>query len=472
MNYKSLILLLIVNSSLLIANCQNDSTVKLSLDSCLSMALRSSFDVQIAEQLNIKAKAEREAARSMYFPKIAANGGYTYVFNNIELLKNIDGLLPKFDISSADIPQELKIQLEKGLAQLRAKIMSLWNPIEISLKGAYFAGITLQQPVFAGGRIIAGNKMAAAGIELSEENIKLKKSELIVEAQKMYWLYVSVREKVKLAKSYGALLAELEKMLANVVDVEMINRNELMKVQVQHNAVKLQIMQAQTGMELARMALCRMIGVDYETQIIPVDTIVQVTEIEILPPENAVYSRPEYKLMQKQIAMKDGEVKLVTGNYLPTVGLTATYGIMGGMKIMDKLEEPYNISNVAAVVSIPILDWWEGSQKIRSAKTDKKIAELEMQKNSQLMELEIKQATFNAINAFQQIKNAEFALEQSQENLRISTDRYMVNLETITDLMMAQSTWQTAYSNLIDARIDYRLKEIEFLKAIGKLSIK
>jgi outer membrane protein TolC len=122
-----------------------------------------------------------------------------------------------------------------------------------------------------------------------------------------------------------------------------------------------------------------------------------------------------------------------------------------------------------AVVSVPILDWWEGSQKIKSAKTDKKISELEMQKNMQLIELEIKQATFNAITAFQQIKNAELALEQSQENLRISTDRYMVNLETITDLMMSQVAWQTAYSNLIDARIDYRIKEIEYFKAIGQL---
>ncbi|MDR1631710.1 MAG: TolC family protein [Dysgonamonadaceae bacterium] len=469
MNYKFLITVLVVNCSFLIANCQNDSVLSLSLDSCQNMALRSNFDVQIAEQLKTKAKAEREAARSMYFPKIAAQGGYTYVFNDIELLKNIDGLFPQFDISSANIPQEMKDFLQQGLNQLRTEITSLWKPIDISLKGAYFAGLTLQQPVFAGGRIIAGNKMAEAGIEMSEENIKLKKSEAVVEAQKMYWLYVSVREKVKLAKSYENLLDELEKLLTNVADAEMINRNELMKVQVQHNAVKLQVMQAQTGLELSRMALCRIIGANYSTQIIPTDTIVQVTENQILPSENAVSARPEYKLMQKQIAIKEGELKLAIGKYLPTIGLSATYGTMGGMKIQGNPEAPFNISNVMAVVSVPILDWWEGSQKIKSAKTDRKIAELEMQKNSQLMELEIKQATFNALNAYRQIQNAEFALEQSQENLRISTDRYMVNLETITDLMTAQSAWQTAYSNLIDARIDYRIKEIEFLKATGKL---
>jgi len=118
---------------------------------------------------------------------------------------------------------------------------------------------------------------------------------------------------------------------------------------------------------------------------------------------------------------------------------------------------------------VPISAWWEGSKKIKSAKTDRNIAQLEFEKNSQLMELEIKQATYNAVNAYENVKNAELALEQAKENLRISTDRYSVQMETITDLMMAQSGWQTAYSNLIDARIDYRIKEIEFLKAIGKL---
>ena len=122
-----------------------------------------------------------------------------------------------------------------------------------------------------------------------------------------------------------------------------------------------------------------------------------------------------------------------------------------------------------ATVSIPITDWWEGSQKIKSAQRDKRIAELELEKNSQLMELEIKQASMNMNNAYDQIKIAEDDLEAAKENLRISTDRYEVQMETITVLLHAQGVWQEAYSKLIDARIDYRVKEVEYLKAIGLL---
>ena len=465
----NIILFLNISLFLFSQNTNNDTIMYLSLERCVQMAVESSYDLKIAEQTLQKAQAEKQAALSLYFPKISANASTTYMFKNLEFMQNIDEILPQFDISGANIDGAIKRLIQTGLDELRSEIVGSWKPIEVSVKGAFFAGVSLQQPIFAGGRIITGNKMAQTGVEMAEENLKLKKSETVVDAQKMYWLYVSVREKVKLVKSYQSLLEELEKLLTNVVDVEMINRNELLKLQVQANTVKLQTKQAQAGLELSRMALCQMVGVGYGSIIIPTDTIVTVSQFNELPSDNAVLERPEYKLMQKLIQMKDGEMKLVRGEYLPTVALTGVYGYLGNVEIMGNKDKPHNISNVMGVVSVPITAWWEGSKKIKSAKRDKTIAQLEFEKNSQLMELEIKQATYNAVNAYENVKNAEFALEQAKENLRISTDRYSVQMETITDLMMSQSGWQTAYSNLIDARIDYRIKEIEFLKAIGKL---
>jgi len=466
---KIINIILFLSFSLVLFAYPNDTVMDISLEQCVRMAVENSFDLKIAEQTLQKAQAEKSAALSQYFPKVAVNANATYLFQDLKVLSSIDGILPPFDISSANIDPAVKSLLQNTLDELRTQIVDAWEPIDISVKGAFFAGITLQQPIFVGGRIIAGNKMAKTGVDMAKENINLKRSETIVDAEKMYWLYVSVREKVKLAKSYQSLLDELEKMLTNVYDVDMINKNELMKLQVQHNAVNLQVKQAQAGLELSRMALCRMLGVGYGSQITPTDTVVAVSEFRELPSDDAVKERPEYKLMQKIIQMKDGQIKLVRGEYLPTVALSATYGYMGNVEIMGTKDKPYNISNIMGVISVPITAWWEGSKKIKSAQTDKAIAQLELEKNSQLMELEIKQATYNAVNSYENVKNAEFALEQAKENLRISTDRYSVQMETITDLMMAQSAWETAYSNLIDARIDYRIKEIEFLKAIGKL---
>ena len=152
------------------------------------------------------------------------------------------------------------------------------------------------------------------------------------------------------------------------------------------------------------------------------------------------------------------------------MGVGTSFCYMRNIKIAGQKNEPYNISNVMATENIPITAWWEKSQKMKSAQRDKRIEELELEKNAQLMELQIRQATFNMNDAYTQVKMAEDALEAAKENLRISNDRYEVQMETMTALLHAQGVWQEAYSKLIDARIDYRIKEVEFLKATGQLN--
>ncbi len=467
-------LILIILCSLLLPHItfgQVQETLQLSLDSCRAMALRTNYDVKIAQETIEKANAEKNAIFSMYFPKISGMAGITYVFKDIELLQSIEPLFPSsVDLSSTSIPTELHGPINDAVGSIKDGIVGAWKPIELSLKGVFLAGIMLQQPIYAGGRIVTGNQMAKIGVEMAHENEKLKRSEAILEAEKAYWLFVTVREKVKIAETYMALLNEAEIQVQNAEEAQMVNMNDLMQVRVKQNEVKMQLQMAKSGLELSRMALCHIIGMDYSTPILPIDTVAQVETLLALSADSALDKRSEYKLLQKVVAMKEGEVRLARGNYLPTVGVGASFAYMGNIKIAGQKDAPYNISNVMATVNIPITAWWEGSQKIKSAQRDKRIAELELEKNAQLMELQIRQATFNMNDAYTQVKMAEDALEAAKENLRISNDRYEVQMETMTALLHAQGVWQEAYSKLIDARIDYRIKEVEFLKATGQLN--
>ncbi|HPH73515.1 MAG TPA: TolC family protein, partial [Paludibacteraceae bacterium] len=342
----------------------------------------------------------------------------------MQFIKDLGEYLPPFTINDGTVSPEMTTDIEKLLNMLRSELIRAWEPITVSLKGAFLANITLQQPIFAGGRIVSGNKMAKIGVEMAEENNRLQKSNAIVEADKMYWLYISVKEKVKLAETYSGLLDNLVKMVSDAATTDMISNNDLMKVKVQRDKVKMELQKARSGLELTRMALCKTLGVSYDTQIVPTDTVVQTNEHIALTPPNALERRPEYQLMQKMIAIKEGEIKLVRGNYLPTIGMAASYAYVGGVKVQGKKTHPQNLSNVMATISIPITNWWEGSQKIKSARVDKNIAELEVEKNLKLIELEIKQAELNMTDAFTRINMCDEALEQTKENLRIMTDRY------------------------------------------------
>lgn len=85
--------------------------------------------------------------------------------------------------------------------------------MEMSMKGMYMAGITLQQPVYAGGKIVNANKMAKTGVAISEENKRLTRINTLVEVEQTYWMYVSVAEKVKLLTQYTQLLDSLHQQV-------------------------------------------------------------------------------------------------------------------------------------------------------------------------------------------------------------------------------------------------------------------
>ena len=217
----------------------------------------------------------------------------------------------------------------ENLNMLRSELIRVWEPITVSLKGA-FGKYHTAATHFRRRKNCFGNKMAKIGVEMAQENNRLQKSNAIVEADKMYWLYISVKEKVKLAETYSGLLDNLVKMVSDAATTDMISNNDLMKVKVQRDKVKMELQKARSGLELTRMALCKTLGVSYDTQIVPTDTVVQTNEHFALTPPNALERRPEYQLMQKMIAIKEGEIKLVRGNYLPTIGMAASYAYVGG----------------------------------------------------------------------------------------------------------------------------------------------
>ena len=120
-------------------------------------------------------------------------------------------------------------------------------------------------------------------------------------------------------------------------------------------------------------------------------------------------------------------------------------------------------------VSIPIFHWGEGSKKVRRAKIDLMNAELDLHKNRRLMDIEVQQAVHNVQDGYHMISTAKVSLDQATENLRVMKTRYDTSMSPLTDLLDAQSLWQQAESNLIEAQTQYKIYETEYLKAIGKL---
>ena len=225
----------------------NASALDLTLKECREMALKSDENLKIAENNLEGANLDRAVARTQYFPKFAGNATAIY--------------------SAPD--------------------SKIGDMMTLQMRGAYMAGINLTQPIYAGGKIVAANKMASVGQDIYRQQLRATRMDVIADAEKTYWTYVGVLEKVEMTKSYLALMDSIYEMTNNSVEIGMTNRQSLLRVNTRRSEILYRLNQAQAGADICRMALCRVIGVSDTTSIHPTESIEINVQEPSLPPQCA-----------------------------------------------------------------------------------------------------------------------------------------------------------------------------------------
>jgi len=161
---------------------------------------------QLALQNNAKSKnskLEIEASRQIrksaftnYFPSISAGGMMFEAQRNLMEIQTQGGDLPVYDGDPANLGSATQF------AYFPSSTMGL-------LKKGTVGFLNVVQPVFAGGRIIYGNKLASLGEEVSEFKDKMTQDEILLKTEEQYWLIVSLEEKSKTINKYEELLNRL-----------------------------------------------------------------------------------------------------------------------------------------------------------------------------------------------------------------------------------------------------------------------
>lgn len=445
----------------------------MSLRKCREMALQKNENLKVAGKELDKAETMKAAVRTLRLPGLSATATGIYQQKDFDM----ELILPtqKPNPLTGELEPNIMVNPATGLPVVGPDgnpvfNMYAWLPLQVSLSGAYLAGIVLEQPVYTGGKISAGNKMADIGVAMALENKALQEMNTLVEADHAYWTYVAVTHKVKLAKQAVSMLEEVVEKARNSYETGMASRNDLLKARVEQNKALLSLQKARNGLELSRMNLCRVTGLPFHTPVTAADTAFTFTfNPTDLSVGDASGIRPEYRLLQKNIDLQEQQIRMTKAEFLPTAGIRAGYNHVGGVEFSGT--EFSNTSlNAIASVKIPLFHWGEGMKKIQAARIDKEVKELELEKNRQLLELEAGQARLNLLLAWERLKMNETAMEQAEENLRVARDNYELGMETITELLIAQTQWQEAVSERIDAGTDFRIKETAWMKATGRLT--
>lgn len=347
------------------------------------------------------------------------------------------------------------------------------------MHGAYMAGLQITQPIYAGGKITAGRRLARIGREVAGEQLRMERMDVMADAMKSYWTYVAVLDKVSLARRYSAMIDTVCGQTEVAVDAGMATDNDILRVSTKKSEIVYQLKKAENGAELCRLALCNAIGVDFGSEIVPLDTLPE--EYFAGRPDADISARPELALLRHKVNASKQQVKMALGDFLPTVGLSVGYNWYGNMKMKGyadigggvmmpyttKMQDNFGMAMLA--VQVPIFHWGEGAKKVRKARIEVERSQLELEENSRLLELQARQASMNLEDGRALVESARTASVQAEENLRVMRERYAEGMSTLTDLMDAQNQWHKAHSDIIEATTQYQIYRVEWLRAIGHL---
>lgn len=433
-------MLLCVVSQVVALAQPSGAALTLNVEKCRQMALESSEDVKKGNNALTQSALDRKIAVSAFLPAIDASGTVMYMTPNMEM-----------------------------------------SGMEMIMKGTYMAGVMLTHPIYAGGKILTGKKMAEMGANAAAEQLRMAKASVIYDADNAYWTYVAVLQKQEMMDVLAAQLDTLFSQIGVASSAGMATDADLLTVKAKRSEVEYQVRKVANGVALCKMALCRVVGVPFDTEIAVEDVAVPEEFTRMGTDNVSVSDRPEMRLLETSLEISRMHVRMTRGDYLPTLALVGGYCPFGNIKMKTMVDAgggnyvPYtqkigqDMGVAMLSLSIPIFKWGQGYNKVRKAKIDVDNAALDMQKNGRLMELQANQAAFNLSDSYNLIEAARDGKTQADENLRVTENRYHASMCPLSDYLDAQFQWQQARSNLIEAFTQSRIAETDYLMSVGAL---
>mgnify|MGYP004518145039 FL=1 len=430
----------------------------LTIDSCLSLARQNNKELRHAE-LNIKkAQQVKNQAFTNYFPQVKATAiGYHSLHPMVEV--GID------DINNASVRDLLTTLYGNYGAAL-----GLDNTISLFQYG-YQAGVTALQPVYMGGKIVAGNQLAKVGVEAARLQTQITERDLLEQVEESYWLVVGLTEKQQTLQTVTALLDTIHRTVQVAVNAGLALQTDLLKVELRQSEIHRTQIQLDNGLALAKRALWQAISPTTKSPTSPTppkEGLPDYNSLQVEPisADSALQTPPlkegygeviESSLLSLQVRAAELQRRMHIADALPQVAVGAHYGYsnMQANFLRNGLGNKTGNGAVFVSVSVPLTDWWKTGHKIREDNIAVEQARLEEQHTNELLGLRTQQAYDKTVEAYSLVSENRHALDIARENYRLSGVNYRAGTGTITDLLTAQTTLLQAENNLTDAIIAY-----------------
>ena len=462
----------------------------LTLADCRDMAVRQSQDLEQARIKMEMAGYDRKIARANYFPKVSATGAYLYNDRDIALVNSDQSFMLQNAGTMAQ--SQLNAALAKAAAQfgidpssLAGLVPNVATPINVigkdidnsmhpDLHNIWVGAVTVQQPVFVGGKIIYSNQMASLAQDLAASQYDMKYADIIVDVDQAYWQIVSIANKRKLARNYSELLHQMEHDMDCAIAAGTATESDALQVKVKVNEADMMLTKAENGLTLAKMLLCKRIGMPLDAEIVLADENLEVIPEPQLPEDKSleeIYAcRPETRSLELAGKIYDKKAKVVRADMLPQVAVAANY-LISNPNAFNGIQNNWDggLFTVGVAVNVPLFHGMENLNRYKKAKAEASLYQHQYDDAKDLIRLQVTQQRKLFAEAEEKLGMSRSNLDNAEENLRKATVGFEAGVVPTNTVLAAQTAWLSAHSEYIDAGIELQMADANLRKAEGSL---
>lgn len=474
---------------------------RLTLEDCRQMAVSSNKELgQSALEIEM-ASYDRGIARANYFPQVSAKAAYLYNNNDISLIGDgtssllqnggtlvqgqMTGMMNQLTQAIMSNPAAAQEFMSSPMWQTVLGALShtdvsgainqigsqLDDALHLDIKNVYVGAVSVTQPLFVGGKVIAANRIAALAEELARDKYDTKYQEVLVAVEQAYWQIVAISAKKELAESYAGLLEKMTGDVNSLVAEGVATESDLLSVKVKANEANGMLLKAVNGLALAKMLLCKEIGLPLDRMIILEDEGIENVPLpqmlDARPMEDVWACRPEIKSLNAAAQIYDNKVKVARADMLPTVAATANY-LVSNPNLNNGFRNNFGSRFSGGImVSIPIFHGYEAAYKTKKAKTEARLYRSKLEDAKEMVCLEVTKYTNERNEALESLLMAESNMESAEENLRTAMVGFEEGVVDANTAMAAQTAWLKAHSEYIESGIALQMAAVNLKKAQG-----
>lgn len=426
---------------LLLTACFASAQTELSLKEAVSYALqhkseavKAGLDIQNSDYLI-------DEARANALPQINANGGLTYN------------------------PILQQTALNMGGQTMVIKMGQPWQST---------ASIQLNQQLF-NMAVFQGLKAAKSTREFYQINAELTEEQIIEKVAGSYYEIFKTRSQIKTVDLTIQNTTRVRDVIESLEKNGLAKKIDLDRINVSLNNLQSARQQLQNAVKLQENSLKYLIGMDISADISLSENDFSAPQTLYSKEDLTIDNRTEIKLLEKQGELLRLNKKAIQARSYPTLSLTANYGYFGlGTNFPYFAENNPNVhwsnfSSVGLNLSVPIFNGYSNRSKVQQARIDIDKFEADLKDVRLALNLALE-------NAYTQINNALITLDNQESNRSLAKqvlenieNNYKNGLASLTDLLDAETSYSDAQNNHTNALMDYKLAEIQLVKAKGEL---